>query len=115
MNTIRQLKKKIRDNQYEIEDIEQGFTFDNENFLSFLIYEIAKKKIISEKIIQNLKSMALGENDISNKSIGGIFTLKVTACATLLKLGINDEFNLLNNDEKEVVVRILDYQDWKNI
>lgn len=115
MSTIRQLKKKIRDNQYEIEDIEQGFTFDNEHFLSFLIYETAKKKIVSEKIIQNLKNIALGKNDISDKSIGGIFTLKVTACAALLKLGFNDEYNMLTNDEKDVVARILDYQDWKNI
>lgn len=115
MSEMRKIKKKIKENRYEIADIEYGFEFDNEYFLSFLIYEVAKKKIISEKIIFEIRNLAQEKKEVSNRSISGIFTIKVTACAALMKFGFNDEYENLTEEEKEVVSRILDYKDWKDI
>ncbi|MBA4538860.1 hypothetical protein H1Z61_17610 [Bacillus aquiflavi] len=114
MNPIRTLKNKIKNNDYTLEDLENGLSYKNEFLLYLIMFEIAKKKLVSDKIIESLKDLVNGHEEISDRGVGN-FTMRVVACATLKKLGYENEYNIMENEKKQWVDAILSDKVWKDI
>lgn len=114
MNDIRSISKKVKTKTYLLEDIETALTIENQHFLFTILYEIAKEKLISDKIVDSLKKLIVQENGISDAGVGN-FTVRIIACATLIKLGYKDILNQLTDEQRYWVDAILNDKMWKDI
>lgn len=114
MGTVRELEKKIENETYTLKEIEDSLLIENKYFLFSVMLEIARRKIISDTIIQHLKDLASGHKEISNQGFGN-FTVRVTALATLVKLDYTDDYNLSGEQDKKWVDATLNDKMWKEI
>lgn len=114
LTTILQDIKKIQQGKASLDELEEYLDVKNVGLLYSAMYQIAKNNIDTPTIKNKLIRFSTGENEFSNQGIG-LFTMRIIALATLVKLNEEIVWDDLNEEDKQVLERFLSDKSWSNI
>lgn len=104
MESAFKIAKKINEQKYTSEDICKYLNSASISVVYQVLKEIAERSLRDKSVLNEVKAMAKGEKDISEKGLGST-TMRIIAIATLKELGDSKLFDLLDDDSKNSVRR----------
>ncbi|MGC6768503.1 hypothetical protein [Enterococcus sp. LJL51] len=97
------IDKKLKSGEYSTEDLFNYLSHDNDGVLYNTLSVIAENKIQDILLIEKITKIATGKDIALTKGLPGV-TIKFVAIATLRELGTTEYFDLLNDEEKNIVL-----------
>ncbi|MFQ7234178.1 MAG: hypothetical protein ACLRPU_04860 [Enterococcus hulanensis] len=102
MDSVFKTENKLKAKDYSNQEICKYLKSKSISLVYMTLKEIGDEKIESKDVIAEVLAIANNDREISSRGLG-VTTLRIVAIATLSKLGNNELFDSLDEDEKNLV------------